>query len=123
METVEQVTTKTDGQIYDMAMDEWLDQLIRLWDAVGKPLDADRLQIYRRELSAIPLGLLEKAISRVLRGHIYASVPAIGEVWNAVRDELGCRKGQELEAIEHWCDMSWDRCFIRFDRVAMETEA
>jgi len=115
-------TDKTDAEIHDMAMDVWLDQLIRLWDAVGKPLESERLQIYQRELRAVPLGLLENAVSRVIRENVYNNVPTVGTIWKAVRMELG-NPSDDMTAIEDWCERSWQRCFVRFDVVAMETEA
>lgn len=116
------VHEKTDEEVFDMAMADWLGQLIRLWDAVGKPLDADRLEIYRRELSDVPLGLLEHAVSRVIRENTYSNIPPVGTIWKAVRAELG-NPYDVMDAIREWTERSWQRCFVKFDRVAVETEA
>jgi len=113
---------KTDEQIHQMAMEEWLSVLVRLWEAVGKTVDVDRLEIYRRELVDIPLGVLENAVSRVIREHTYANVPTVGEIWRSVRTELG-NPTDVLQAIENWSERSWERCFYRFENVAVETEA
>jgi hypothetical protein len=112
---------KTDEEIHDLAMDEWLGQLVRLWDAVGKPLEADRLAIYQRELADIPLGLLELAISRVIRENTYNNVPAVGIIWKAVRKELG-DPHDVMDAISEWCERLWQRCLMLHVDVAVETE-
>lgn len=116
------VHEKTDEEIFDTAMAEWLGQLIRLWDAVGKPLEADRLEVYRRELSDIPLGLLERAISRVIRENTYSNVPPPGTIWKAVRKELG-NPHDVMDEIHAWTERSWQRCFVKFDHVTAGTEA
>ena len=99
------------------AMEEWLGVLVRLWQAVGKNVDAERLQIYQRELGDVPLGLLEKAVKRLIREWQYANVPNVNEIWKAVCKELDCRSDDVLDEIEQWKMSSWDRCVIRFDGV------
>lgn len=99
--------------------DLWVGELARLWEAIGKPLDADRLAIYQRELSGIPLGLLEKTISRVIRENTYSNVPPVGAIWQALRAELGHPR-DVMDAIEQWCAEELSKCFVRFD-VAAET--
>lgn len=80
---------KSDQEIYQAAMEEWLGVLTQLWTAYDKPLDPDRLALYQNMLGDVPMGLLEKAIKRVIREHKYNSVPAVGDVWSAIRKELG----------------------------------
>ena len=117
MQNVDQKTK----DIEEMAMMEWLGVLTRLWDAIGKPLDADRLEVYRRELGDVPFGLLEKAVSRVIRENTYSNVPPVGTIWAAVRKELGNPSDLE-DAIRRWDERLLERCFVRFECVAVETE-
>ncbi|MFA5874609.1 MAG: hypothetical protein WC832_11655 [Anaerolineales bacterium] len=37
-----------------LLLEEWLGVLAELWTAVGKPLKADRLQVYRNSLAPAP---------------------------------------------------------------------
>jgi hypothetical protein len=86
---------------YDLALEEWLGVLADLWTAAGKPLEADRLQVYRRSLEDVPLGLLELAVQRVIRENVYHVVPLPGVVWVAVRRELG-EPWDVRMALEDW---------------------
>ena len=95
------------------ALKEWMDVLVRLWDATDKPLDAKRLQNYRRELENVPMGLLEKAVSRCIRENTYNNIPSVGKVWEAVRKELGNPFDIDA-AIERWIESRWQACFYRF---------
>jgi hypothetical protein len=106
---------------YQAAMDEWIDELARLWDAIGKPLDADRLQIYQRELNVVPLGLLKKVISRVIRENTYSNVPPVGVLWAAVRAELG-QPVDVMQALADWCYMQYQPCTFQHAPIAVETE-
>ncbi len=63
--------------------------LAELWTAAGKPLEADRLKVYRQSLGEVPLGLLERAVRRVIRENVYPVGPLPGMVWAAVRRTLG----------------------------------
>ena len=85
----------------DLLLVEWLWVLAVLWTAAGKPLEADRLQMYRQSLGEVPLGLLELAVRRVIRENVYHGVPLPGVVWAAVRRELGDPWDVRL-AIENW---------------------
>ena len=89
------------AQVNDAALKEWLGVLAELWKAVGKPLDVDRLKVYRMSLETVPLGLLELAVRRVIRENVYNVVPLPGEVWGAVRRELGDPRdvGEAIEEV------------------------
>ncbi len=67
----------------DLLLEEWLGVLAELWTAAGKPLEADRLKVYRQSLGEVPLGLLERAVRRVIRENVYHVVPLPGVVWAA----------------------------------------
>ncbi|MCX6983175.1 MAG: hypothetical protein NT118_00300 [Lentisphaerae bacterium] len=75
--------------------------LAELWTAAGKPLEADRLKVYRQSLGEVPLGVLELAVRRVIRENVYHVVPLPGVVWAAVRRELGDPWDVRL-AMEDW---------------------
>jgi hypothetical protein len=79
----------TDAEIYQMASEEWLSVLGRLWTAYSKDIELDRLQLYQDMLKNIPFGLLEKAVGRVVSEHVYNSVPTVAQVLAAIRKELG----------------------------------
>jgi len=97
---------------YELALEEWLDVLGELWTAVGKPVDRERLQVYRNALADVPLGLLEVAVRRVIRENTYSVVPPPGAVWEAVRQELG--EPQDVRAaIERWKDRLWEELMWR----------
>ena len=104
--------TMTDGEIEIAAQTEWLEVLVRMWDAVDKKVDAKRLKQYRRELESLPLGLLDLAVSRCIRENTFTSVPSVGKIWEAVRKELG--NPFDLDAaIETWQKKRWQSCFNR----------
>ena len=79
----------TDQQIHDLAYQEWLGSLESLWVAIGKPVDRDRLKIYAKTFEDVPLGLLEKAVKRVLLSNTYNIVPTIAAIRAAIHIELG----------------------------------
>jgi hypothetical protein len=70
-------------------LEEWLDVLSRLWTYYDKQIDPVRLVLYQNSLSKVPLGLLELAVERTVQEHKYNSVPIVGQVWAAIREELG----------------------------------
>jgi hypothetical protein len=105
---------RTDEQIHQAAMEEWLGILAQLWTAIGKPIDADRLDLYGKALEDVPLGLLESAVARVIRENVYSVVPPPGVVWKAVEKELG-NPHDVLAAIEKWKDDFWSRIAYRFE--------
>jgi hypothetical protein len=80
---------KTDQEIYDMAMAEWVGILSQLWEAIGKPVDGKQLAVYTRQLGDIPLGILERVVSDILADHTFHTVPTIGELWAIIRNEYG----------------------------------
>ena len=80
--------------------------LAELWTAAGKPLEADRLQVYRQSLGEVPLALLELAVRRVIRENVYHVVPLPGVVWAAVWRELGEPWDVRL-AREGWVERRW----------------
>lgn len=98
---------QTNEQIWNAANEEWVGILSRLWVAYDKPLDSERLTIYRNMLEKVPMGLLDLAVNRVIREHQYNSVPSVGDVWKAVRKELSIRFNREVtkdldDMIEQW---------------------
>jgi hypothetical protein len=98
-------------QVDELLLEEWLEVLADLWIAAGKPLEADRLQVYRQSLGEVPLGLLELAVARVIRENVYHVVPLPGVVWAAVRMELG-NPWDMREAMEAWVESRY-RAIIR----------
>lgn len=111
---------KTDDEIYQLALEEWLTILSRLWLAYDKPLDPVRLALYQHNFERVPMGLLEKAVDRAIRDNRYNMVPTVGNVWDAVRKELHNPYDID-EAIKRW-QASLGSCFYRFESVTTETE-
>jgi len=94
----------SDAEITQAAYSEWMNILARLWESVGKQPEPKQLALYARMLGQVPIGLLEQSITRVIRGHSYANVPTVAEVWTAVRAELGNPHENDVEmAIDNWC--------------------
>jgi len=91
---------------YDKALEEWLGVLAELWKAAGRPVEADRLEIYAMSLGEVPMGLLEMAVRRVIRENTYNLVPLPGVVWAAIRRELGNPWDIRME-IEDWIELRW----------------
>ena len=105
----------TDVEIERCAKVEWLEILSGMWEAIGKPLDEKRLRKYAKELSGIPLGLLDKAVSKAIRNSgDYQVVPTISAVWKAVRHELGNPYDID-EAIERWMETRYQSAVYRFE--------
>lgn len=69
--------------------EEWIGVITQLWTSIGKPLDPERLRIYCSQLQQVPIGLLERSITRLMKENTWLSVPPIGAIWQAVRHELG----------------------------------
>jgi len=89
MENQNSMFEMSNEQIYNLALEEWMGVLASMYTLIGKPVDIERLKIYRRNLSRVPLGLLELAIDRVFRENTYQTVPVTGVIWEAIRKELG----------------------------------
>jgi hypothetical protein len=108
----------TETEIHQSATQDWLRILARMWTAIGKTPDPAMLMIYQEELGDIPLGILEKAVSLVLRGHQYNNVPTIGDVWGAIKTELGIEFSAQLEgAIADWEQRRWFSITAQFKRL------
>jgi len=90
----------------DPLLEEWLGVLSELWISVGKPVDEDRLMVYREALEDLPLGVLKLAVSRVVRENVRQGVPPPGVVWAAVRKELG-DPWDVRQALENWAYSYW----------------
>lgn len=99
----------------ETGLEEWLGVLSQLWTAYDKPIDSDRMQVYQKMLGKIPLGLLEKAVERVVSEHVYNSVPTVAQIWAAVRKELGTPYDMD-QAIAEWEQDHWNRTIVRFEK-------
>ena len=111
---------QTDEIILDVdyqksAIDEWIAILTRMWDAIGKE-DARRLEVYAREFKDIPLGLLDAAVSRVIRNNgDYLTVPSISALWAAIKKEAGDFPNMDImDAVAVWEDRTFERGVYRF---------
>ena len=109
---------RTDEEIYQDALAEWQNAIAGMWDAAGKSLavagEAARFGQYVRQLSGIPLGLLQLACDRAVRETgKYQVVPSVGAVWDALRKELHNPRDLD-QAISLWCEARWARTVYVF---------
>ena len=105
----------TEEEIRQAAVEDWLGVLARLWTAIGKPIEAERLQLYHEALHGVPLGILERAVERVIKGMVYQVVPLPGVVWEAIRTELGDPVDID-KAMKEWLDVRWEVLLGRIER-------
>ena len=75
---------KSDREIYRMAVEDWQSVLAKLWSAYGKPINPAQFKVYCDTLADVPLGILEKAVTQLLKVHRFNSVPTIAEVHEAI---------------------------------------
>ena len=105
-----EVDQMTEEQIQEALTHEWMGVLEPLWTAIGKPVEAARLKVYKDVLGVIPLGVLEQAVKRALRENTYSQVPPPGEVWKAAMSELGDPSDAEIEqAVDRWLCRRWGK--------------
>ncbi len=114
----------SDEQIYAAGMEEWVGAVAQLWDAIGKPVEKKRLELYCKQLSIVPLQLLESGVAYAIRNNTYSTVPPIGKIWEGIRKELvsiNPRGGLEdmdiADAIERWNDSMFRRAVIDMSRL------
>ena len=106
-------------RIQKEAYAEWLECLVKMWNAVDKDVDDKRLAIYAEQFKAIPLGLLEKAVDRAIRNNgSYMSVPSVGALWQAIKQETGNHTHIDvMGSINLWIDSEdarFERQIYRF---------
>ena len=91
---------------------EWMDILSDLWIAFGKQVDPKRLKVYIRNLSFIPLGLLEKAVPiAIQKQRKFNIVPTVGSVIEALEQTLG-HPPDLNQAVDEWADRGFEKLFI-----------
>ncbi len=103
-------------QIHRAAMEDWVGIIAQLWDAIGKPVDEKRLNMYCKQLQVVPLGLLDKGVSYAIRNNTYSNIPPIGMIWEGVRKELiplNIPPGIDIaDAIEEWNKRLYKRAVL-----------
>jgi hypothetical protein len=96
----------SEEQCHRAAMEDWVVIIAQLWDAIGKPVDEKRLNMYCKQLQIVPLGLLDKGVSYAIRNNTFSNIPPIGTIWEGVRKELvplNIPPGTDIaDAIEIW---------------------
>ncbi len=80
---------KSDQAIYNEARKEWTAVLLQLWEAYNKTPDPKQLKVYIKQLSDVPLAVLEDTVATLLREHKFNSVPTLGEVWEVINTRHG----------------------------------
>lgn len=108
----------SDEQVYRAGMEEWVGVVASMWELIGKPVDEKRLNLYCKQLSIVPLGLLEKGIDYAVRNNTYNNIPPIGTIWEGIRKELvhlNMPPGTDIkDMIDRWNDDLFKRCFHHF---------
>ena len=80
---------KSSETIYKMAYHDWVNVLTQLWSAIGKPINDKQLRVYAEQLGDVPLEVLEKVITAVLKQHKYNTVPTLAEIWAVIDRDFG----------------------------------
>lgn len=106
-------------QAYHAAMTEWVGTVAQLWDAIGKPVDEKRLDVYCKQLQSVPLGLLEIGINYAIANNTYSVVPPVGKIFEGIRKEIvstaNPRPGLDMnEMIELWIEHKAKAVFYKF---------
>lgn len=106
-------------QAYKTAMTEWVETVAQLWDAIGKPVDEKRLNVYCKQLQSVPLGLLEIGINYAIANNTYTVVPPVGQIFEGIRKEIvstaNPRPGLDMnEMIELWIEHKAKSVFYKF---------
>jgi hypothetical protein len=108
----------SDEQIHRAGMEDWVGTVASMWELIGKPVDEKRLNLYCKQLSIVPLGLLEKGIDYAVRNNTYNNIPPIGTIWEGIRKELvhlNMPPGTDIkDMIDRWNDDLFKRCFHNF---------
>jgi hypothetical protein len=86
MANSENIPTKSDQEIYTLALQEWIGILTKLWTAFGKEVNKAQIKVYKDALGDLPLGILESVVEETIRRHKYNSVPTLGEVQDVLDD-------------------------------------
>jgi len=103
----------SEAEIKRAAMEEWLDVIYSLWEAIGKdldnkPLNDRRFSMYAQNLRKVPLGLLKKGVEYAICNNKYSNIPPLGEIWKGIREELkplNLTPGTNIaEAMEIWIE-------------------
>lgn len=106
------------AQIYRAAMTEWVEIIAQLWDAIGKPVDEKRLDVYCKQMRDVPIGLLEIGVNYAIKNNTYNTIPAIGLIWEGIRKEtnkLNLPPNTDMDtAIERWIERRFKTTFYIF---------
>jgi len=109
---------RTEEELHRAGMEKWVGTIAELWDAIGKPVDEKRLDLYCRQLVDVPQGLLESGIAYAIRNNTFSTVPPIGLIWEGIRKELAFlnpRKGEDIkDRIERWQQNEFKKCAVVF---------
>lgn len=108
----------TEKEMYRESMYEWVGIISQLWDAIGKPVDEKRLDLYCKQLRDVPIGLLEIGVNYAIKNNTYTTVPTIGMIWEGIRKEtnkLNLPPGTDMDiAIERWIERRFKTSFYIF---------
>jgi hypothetical protein len=115
---IEMSEEEFDVQIYRAGMQDWVMTIAQLWDAIGKPVDEQRLDLYCKQLRNVPLGLLEIGVNYAISNNTFSNVPPVGKIFEGIRKELvslNPRPGMDMdEMIELWRDHKMKTTFYKF---------
>jgi hypothetical protein len=105
-------------QIYNDGMEEWVETVAMLWDAIGKDVEQDTkvFNRYCKQLRDVPLGLLEIGVNYAIKNNTYKTIPAVGLIYEGIRAELAKLnmppKTDMDTLIERWMDTLFQRSIL-----------
>ena len=79
----------SEEKAYNLAYSEWVGVITQLWTAIGQPVDVPRLNVYIKNLRAVPMGILEESIKQLMIENTYNSVPSLGSIWDVIKRLFG----------------------------------
>lgn len=54
--------------------------LARLWQAIGKPVNKDQMQIYYHTFANYPPEVVENGVESILKKHRYSNIPTLSDM-------------------------------------------
>lgn len=108
----------SEQQIYNDGMEEWVETVAMLWDAIGKDVEQDTkvFNRYCKQLKDMPLGLLEIGVNYAIKNNTYKTIPAVGLIYEGIRAELAKLnmppKTDMDTLIERWRDNLFQRSIL-----------
>lgn len=59
--------------------------LARLWQAIGKPVNKDQMQIYYHAFAGYPPDVVERGVEAILKTHRYSNIPTLADMIESMK--------------------------------------